>query len=77
MVGVIPLLAAVVTDDELEAGEEPFDEACSRLWWDLAAHFGPTRLVAAPSLDGDEHEPARRTREVTARRSTRARSPIP
>lgn len=25
----------------LEAGEEPFDEACSRLWWDLAGHFGP------------------------------------
>ena len=25
----------------LEAGEEPFDEACSRLWWDLEAHFGP------------------------------------
>ena len=25
----------------LEAGDEPFDEACSRLWWDLAAHFGP------------------------------------
>jgi predicted deacylase len=25
----------------LEAGEEPFDEACSRLWWDLPAHFGP------------------------------------
>ena len=25
----------------LEAGEQPFDEACSRLWWDLAAHFGP------------------------------------
>ncbi len=24
-----------------EAGGEPFDEACSRLWWDLAAHFGP------------------------------------
>lgn len=23
-----------------EAGEEPFDEACSRLWWDLQAHFG-------------------------------------
>jgi predicted deacylase len=22
------------------AGEEPFDEACSRLWWDLAEHFG-------------------------------------
>ncbi|MES2149008.1 MAG: succinylglutamate desuccinylase/aspartoacylase family protein [Pseudomonadota bacterium] len=26
----------------LEAGGEPFDEACSRLWWDLAAHFGPS-----------------------------------
>jgi predicted deacylase len=25
----------------LEAGEEPFDEACSRLWWELAGHFGP------------------------------------
>jgi hypothetical protein len=25
----------------LAAGEEPFDEACSRLWWDLQAHFGP------------------------------------
>lgn len=25
----------------LAAGEEPFDEACSRLWWDLAEHFGP------------------------------------
>ena len=24
----------------LEAGEEPFDEACSRLWWELSAHFG-------------------------------------
>jgi predicted deacylase len=23
------------------SGGEPFDEACSRLWWDLAAHFGP------------------------------------
>jgi predicted deacylase len=22
-----------------EAGGEPFDEACSRLWWDLDAHF--------------------------------------
>jgi predicted deacylase len=22
------------------SGGEPFDEACSRLWWDLAAHFG-------------------------------------
>jgi predicted deacylase len=24
------------------SGGEPFDEACSRLWWDLAAHFGPS-----------------------------------
>lgn len=24
----------------LEAGGEPFDEACSRLWWDLDQHFG-------------------------------------
>ncbi|QNA90640.1 succinylglutamate desuccinylase/aspartoacylase family protein [Massilia sp. Dwa41.01b] len=23
-----------------ESGGEPFDEACSRLWWDLAEHFG-------------------------------------
>jgi predicted deacylase len=23
------------------SGGEPFDEACGRLWWDLAAHFGP------------------------------------
>jgi len=26
----------------MEAGGEPFDEACSRLWWELAAHFGPS-----------------------------------
>lgn len=24
-----------------ESGGDPFDEACSRLWWDLSAHFGP------------------------------------
>lgn len=24
------------------SGGEPFDEACSRVWWDLAAHFGPS-----------------------------------
>jgi predicted deacylase len=24
-----------------ESGGDPFDEACGRLWWDLAAHFGP------------------------------------
>ncbi len=23
-----------------EGGDEPFDEACSRLWWELAEHFG-------------------------------------
>jgi predicted deacylase len=23
------------------SGGEPFDEACSRLWWELAEHFGP------------------------------------
>ena len=27
------------------SGGEPFDEACSRLWWDLAAHFGPDTPV--------------------------------
>ena len=31
----------------LEAGEEPFDEACSRLWWDLAAHFGEAAIPPA------------------------------
>jgi predicted deacylase len=25
----------------LQSGGEPFDEACSRLWWELAGHFGP------------------------------------
>lgn len=34
----------------LEAGEEPFDEACSRLWWDLAAHFGPAFPVPPACL---------------------------
>jgi hypothetical protein len=29
-----------------ESGGEPFDEACSRLWWDLLEHFGPD--VAIP-----------------------------
>ncbi len=32
------------------AGEEPFDEACSRLWWDLAAHFGPAVALAPACL---------------------------
>jgi predicted deacylase len=25
------------------AGGDPFDEACSRLWWELADHFGPAK----------------------------------
>jgi predicted deacylase len=43
----------------LEAGEEPFDEACSRLWWDLAHHFGeampipPACLAATVELRGE------------------------
>ncbi|SFC71486.1 succinylglutamate desuccinylase/aspartoacylase domain-containing protein [Massilia yuzhufengensis] len=27
------------------SGGAPFDEACSRLWWDLAEHFGPATPV--------------------------------
>ena len=34
----------------LEAGEEPFDEACSRLWWDVAAHFGPAYPIPPACL---------------------------
>jgi predicted deacylase len=34
----------------LEAGEEPFDEACSRLWWDLAAYFGPATPIPMACL---------------------------
>jgi predicted deacylase len=30
------------------SGGDPFDEACSRLWWDLAAHFGP-RVAIPPA----------------------------
>ena len=43
----------------LEAGEEPFDEACSRLWWDLATHFGaafpipPACLAVTVELRGE------------------------
>lgn len=35
------LLGARAMLVSLESGGEPFDEACSRLWWELAAHFGP------------------------------------
>ncbi len=34
----------------LAAGQEPFDEACSRLWWDLADHFGPATPLAPSCL---------------------------
>jgi predicted deacylase len=41
------------------AGGEPFDEACSRLWWDLQAHFGaacpipPACIAATVELRGE------------------------
>jgi predicted deacylase len=35
------LLGAHATLLARDSGGEPFDEACSRLWWDLADHFGP------------------------------------
>ncbi len=28
-----------------ESGDDPFDETVSRIWWELAAHFGPDRPV--------------------------------
>ncbi len=28
-----------------ESGDNPFDEACSQTWWQLAAHFGDTHPV--------------------------------
>lgn len=30
-----------------ESGGEPFDEACSRLWWELAQHFGSRHPIPA------------------------------
>ena len=44
------LLGAHVVLLAKESGGEPFDEACSRLWWDLAEHFGPTMPVPAGCL---------------------------
>jgi predicted deacylase len=32
------------------AGGEPFDEACSRLWWDLADHFGPAYPIPSACM---------------------------
>lgn len=43
----------------LAAGGDPFDEACSRLWWDLQAHFGdavaipPACLAVTVELRGE------------------------
>jgi predicted deacylase len=40
--GIAPLSAILGSHATLlayEAGGEPFDEACSRLWWDLDRHF--------------------------------------
>lgn len=40
---VLPLAALMGAHAVLlarESGGEPFDEACSRVWWELAAHFG-------------------------------------
>jgi predicted deacylase len=57
----------------LGAGGEPFDEACSRLWWDLAAHFGarypvpPACIAVTVELRGEvsvSHELAARDAEA-------------
>ena len=34
----------------LEGGGEPFDEACSRLWWELADHFGALAIPQTACL---------------------------
>ena len=44
------LLGARAVLLELAAGEEPFDEACSRLWWDLDAHFQGRYPIPAACL---------------------------
>jgi predicted deacylase len=36
------LLGASVALLETESGDDPFDEACSRIWWDIAALAGAT-----------------------------------
>ncbi|TFW07626.1 deacylase, partial [Oxalobacteraceae bacterium OM1] len=35
------LLGAHAVLTARESGDDPFDEACSRTWWELAEHFGP------------------------------------
>ena len=44
------LLGARAVLLELAAGEEPFDEACSRLWWDLDSHFQGRYPIPAACL---------------------------
>ncbi|CDG81326.1 succinylglutamate desuccinylase/aspartoacylase family protein [Janthinobacterium agaricidamnosum] len=44
------LLGAHAVLLEREAGGEPFDEACSRLWWDLDAHFDGRYPIPAACL---------------------------
>ncbi|HWH73059.1 MAG TPA: succinylglutamate desuccinylase/aspartoacylase family protein [Methylibium sp.] len=39
------LLGAQATLLADESGEQPFDEACSQLWWELAALAGPQRPI--------------------------------
>lgn len=60
----------------LGAGGEPFDEACSRLWWDLSAHFGgrysipPACIAVTVELRGEvsvSHELAERDAEAILR----------
>jgi predicted deacylase len=60
----------------LGAGGEPFDEACSRLWWDLSAHFGgrypipPASIAVTVELRGEvsvTHELAERDAEAILR----------
>ena len=53
------LMGACAVLHTVGAGGEPFDEACSRLWWDLAAHFGgrypipPACMAATVELRGE------------------------
>jgi predicted deacylase len=58
---VAPLAALLGSQATLyasAAGGEPFDEACSRLWWDLAEHFAhvpiaPACIAATIELRGE------------------------
>lgn len=51
--GIAPLSAILGSHATLlayEAGGEPFDEACSRLWWDLDRHFQHQYPIPAACL---------------------------